>query len=41
MMFSLSFVAPGRGGGGRGAPYVYGLIKVETVTSNSILLSNF
>ena len=40
MMFSLSFVAPGRGGG-RGAPYVYVLIKVETVTSNSILLSNF
>ena len=36
MMFSLSFVAPGRGG-----PYVYVLTKVETITSNSILLSNY
>ena len=37
MMFSLSFVAPGRGGG----PYVYVLTKVETITSNSVLLSNY
>ena len=33
MMFSLSFVAPE-------GPYVYVLTKVETITSNSILLSN-
>ena len=34
MMFSLSFVAP------RG-PYVYVLTKVETIISNSILLSHY
>ena len=34
MMFSLSFVAPG-------GPYVYVLTKVETITSNLILLSNY
>ena len=34
MMFSLSFVAPG-------SPYVYVLTKVGTITSNSILLSNY
>ena len=33
-MFSLSFVAPA-------GPYVYVLTKVGTITSNSILLSNY